>query len=146
MENQEPKNVIINTGRLKHLEMLQQIITRMAGHSFLVKGWSITLIAALLVLMTKDKITNLTYIALLPVIAFWVLDAFFIKQERLFRKLYDLYRKQPQDTPTDFSMDTSVVCEEVSSWCEVMFSKTLAIFHGLLLGLIIAVIFFVKTT
>lgn len=31
----------IDAGRLKHLEMLQQTIVRMANNSFLVKGWSI---------------------------------------------------------------------------------------------------------
>ena len=66
----------------------------------------------------------------LPVAAFWLLDGFFLRQERLFRKLYDRYRCQPQDTPTDFSMDTSVVVNEVGNWRRVMVSKTLFIFHG----------------
>ena len=28
-----------------HLEMIQAVITRMAGNSFLIKGWSVTLVA-----------------------------------------------------------------------------------------------------
>ena len=120
----------INPGRLKHLEMLQQVITRVASNSFLVKGWSVTLLSAILVLTAKDEVYAMGWVAVIPVLAFWVLDGFFLRQERLFRKLYDRYRKQPQNTPTDFSMDTSVVVSEVDTWVQVMFSPTLRIFHG----------------
>lgn len=120
----------INAGRLKHLEMLQQVIARMASNSFLVKGWSVTLLSAILVLTAKDKVYVLGWIAVIPVAAFWLLDGFFLRQERLFRRLYDRYRSQPQDTPTDFSMDTSLVSNEVESWSKVTCSKTLRIFHG----------------
>lgn len=128
----------IDSGRLKHLEMLQQVITRMANNSFLVKGWSITLISALLALAAKDKIQLMAYVAILPWLAFWMLDGFFLRQERLYRGLFDIYRQQPQDTPTDFSMDTRPVT--VDSWFKVMRSPTLRLFHGLLLCLILAVI------
>jgi len=33
--------------KLKHLEMLQGVINRMANNSFLLKGWSVVLISAL---------------------------------------------------------------------------------------------------
>lgn len=120
----------INVGRLKHLEMLQQIITRMASNSFLVKGWSVTLLSAILVLTAKDKVYVMAWVAVVPVAAFWLLDGYFLRQERLFRKLYDHYRNQPQDTPTDFGMDTSTVANEVGAWGKVMLSKTLVVFHG----------------
>ena len=31
--------------KIKHLEMIQGVINRMAGNSFALKGWSVTLIA-----------------------------------------------------------------------------------------------------
>lgn len=76
--------------RLKHLEMLQQIISRMANNSFLIKGWSLTLISAILTFSTATKdITQsnmyfVLLIALLPALAFWYLDAYFLRQERLY--------------------------------------------------------------
>jgi len=33
--------------KLKHLEMIQDVIKRMASNSFLLKGWSLTLVVAL---------------------------------------------------------------------------------------------------
>jgi hypothetical protein len=38
----------------EHLEFLQAAINRMAGNLFLLKGWTITLIAALFALAAKD--------------------------------------------------------------------------------------------
>jgi len=46
--------------KIKHLEFIQTIINRMAANSFLIKGWAITLVAALFALSSKD--TNKNYI------------------------------------------------------------------------------------
>jgi hypothetical protein len=37
-----------DTASTKHLEMLQAAIARMASHSFVAKGWSVTLATAML--------------------------------------------------------------------------------------------------
>lgn len=140
METENSKTVVINVGRLKHLEMLQQVITRMASNSFLIKGWSITLISALIAFAAKDKIYMMAWIAILPWLTFWMLDGFFLRQERLFRELFDDYRKQPQDTPTDFSMDTRPVSNRVDSQWKIMKSDTLLFFHTLLACIIVLTI------
>ena len=31
----------VNVDRVKHLELIQAIVTRMAGNSFLIKGWTV---------------------------------------------------------------------------------------------------------
>ncbi len=41
--------------KLKHLELSQGVINRMAGNSFLLKGWSVTLVSALFALSAKDS-------------------------------------------------------------------------------------------
>lgn len=89
----------------QHLEMIQGVINRMAGNLFFLKGWAITLVAALFALAAKD--TNLKYIivAYFPVLIFWILDGYFLSQERLFRDLYDNVRKR-DEKDIDFSMDT----------------------------------------
>lgn len=40
--------------RIKHLELIQVIITRMAGNSFMLKGWAVTLVSGIFVLASKD--------------------------------------------------------------------------------------------
>jgi len=128
----------MDSGRLKHLEMIQQVITRMANNSFLIKGWSLTLLAALLALALRDKVYQILWISIIPVTMFWILESYFLRQERLFRKLYDKYRIQDQETPTDFSMDTSELNSVISSWLCTIFSTTLLIFHGTVFFIVIA--------
>ena len=65
----------------KEIDLIQNIITPMAHNSFLLKGWMISLIAAILVLSKDtiiiDDVTYLSLILCLPVIVFWYLNAFF---------------------------------------------------------------------
>lgn len=39
--------------KLKHLELIQGIISRMAGNLFYLRGWVVTLLAGILVLLAK---------------------------------------------------------------------------------------------
>jgi len=124
--------------KLKHLEMLQNIIDRMAGNSFSLKGWSVVLVSALFALAASDSNTYFVYLAYLPSIMFWILGGYFLWQERLFRKLYDRVRTACE-SEIDFSMDTSSVRGEVSSWIGTMFSRTLLIYHGTILVVVVVI-------
>jgi hypothetical protein len=113
----------------KHLEMIQGVVSRMGQTSFLLKGWSVLLVSGLFALASKEANIYFIYTAYFPVLAFWGLDAYYLRQERLFRKLYDRVRLM-EDSAVDFSMDTSLVSGEVDCWFCVAFSKTLFAFHG----------------
>ncbi len=128
--------------KLKHLEMIQNVVTRMAGNSFLLKGWSVTLVSAIIALATAGTDKRFMLIAYFPVIMFWVLDGYFLRQERLFRKLYDAVR-QADETKIDFSMNTSSYAKDVSPMMGVMFSQTLLLFYGVVLGVIVLLMFVV---
>lgn len=118
--------------------MIHAVVNRMSVNSFLLKGWSVVLISALFALAAGDSEALFVYIAYFPAIAFWMLDAYFLRQERLFRKLYDRVRHLAE-TDVDFSMDTSVVDGDVAAWSAVVFSKTLLLFHGTVFGSIVIV-------
>jgi hypothetical protein len=114
--------------QIKHLELVQAVINRLAGNSFSIKGWSITLVSALFVLAAKDANARYAILALLPALGFWGLDAYYLRQERLFRKLYDSIRTQTADP--SFSMNTSPVAGSVDSWIGTAFSDTILALHG----------------
>ena len=119
--------------KLKHLEFIQGVINRLASDSFHMKGWSVVLVAALFVLMSRQGSTNLALIGLFPVAAFWGLDGYFLSQERLFRTLYDHVRDQ-DTAAVDFSMDVKPFRKGWKrSWFGTMFSLTLLLFYGALL-------------
>lgn len=129
--------------KLKHLEFAQLTITRMAANSFLLKGWCITLISALAVLAQKDTNTNFWVVALVPATTFWGLDGYFLRQERLFRKLYDSVRAKSEEE-IDFSMDISPFQNQVDSWLKVVFSSTLAAFYLTILLAVFLIAWFVN--
>jgi hypothetical protein len=74
----------------KELDLIQGCITRMAQNSFMIKGWAFTLVAAIFAL-TADKINliALCYVGIFIMLSFWILDAFFLKQEKLYRFKYE---------------------------------------------------------
>ncbi|MYB37482.1 MAG: hypothetical protein F4Y26_08890 [Gammaproteobacteria bacterium] len=90
--------------KLKHLELIQGVINRLASDSFRMKGWTVVLLAALFILLARHELLGAATIALLPILAFWGLDGYFLWQERLFRAHYDCVRNLP-DAEIDFSMD-----------------------------------------
>ncbi|MDB0075758.1 MULTISPECIES: hypothetical protein [Streptococcus] len=75
--------------KLKHIDIVQSTISRMAQNSFAIKGWTITVLVGLFVFLQKDNFRNNMIIYLIPIIFFWVLDSYYLWQERLFRKLYN---------------------------------------------------------
>jgi hypothetical protein len=109
----------------------------MASNLFLLKGWTITLIAALFALAARDSDKAYFIIAYLPAFMFWMLDGYFLSQERAFRALYDHVRKLREDQ-IDFSMDTTPFrTDSYVSWGRAMFSKTLFFYY---LGLIVTMV------
>ncbi len=73
----------------KEIDLIQDCIKRMASNSFLLKGWTISLIAVVLALSAKQVNPYfLCFIILVPLISFWYLDAFFLYTEKLYRKMY----------------------------------------------------------
>lgn len=116
-----------NAHLLKHLEFIQLTIVRMAANSFIIKGWSVTLVAAVLAFTTAEKGCKCGWIALIPAFIFWGLDGYYLRQEKLFRKLYDHVRTE--DGETDFSMDTKPFTDKVDGWLTVVFSKTILPFY-----------------
>jgi hypothetical protein len=131
--------------KLKHLEMVQGIINRMASNSFLLKGWSVTLISALFALAAKDSNQFFLYLAYFPCLAFWSLDGYFLWQERMYRKLYQDVAKQSVES-IDFDMNAIKFKNDVESWFNVCFSTTLRLFHGVIFGVIVLIMLIIIST
>ena len=128
----------------KHLDFIQSAINRMAGNLFLLKGWSITLIAALFALAAKD--TNKSYfaIAYFPLFIFWSLDGYFLSQERKFRALYDHVRTL-EESQIDFSMDTRPFSDDTrNTWAGAASSRTLVIYYGGLAVVMLVLMYLIR--
>jgi hypothetical protein len=117
---------------VKHLELIQAVITRLAQNSFAYKGWSVVMVSAIFVLAAKEISPRYLLIALIPTLAFWGLDAYYLRQERLFRKHYDAVRIEVHAdlVRNPFSMDTSSYNDQVATWWATCRSKTLRWLYG----------------
>jgi len=128
----------------KHLEFIQGTINRMAGNLFFLRGWTITLITGLFALSTKDTSQNYILIAYFLIIIFWILDGYFLSQERLFRALYDEVRMFDEKN-INFSMNTNEFKKDKKNrWLQSMFSITLLVFYLSLLGITTIIYFLFK--
>lgn len=130
----------MNDNKLKHLEFIQNVITRMNSNSFLIKGWAVTLISALFALSAKDANLRYVMISYIVIPTFWVLDGFFLSQERQYRNLYrDIRQVMPQDI--DFKMDAKEYDIGRNTWLNSIFSGTLGIFYGICIVTTLLVMF-----
>jgi hypothetical protein len=128
--------------KLKHLEFIQSVINRLAGNSFLLKGWSVTLVAALFAFAAKDGNKNYVLVAYLPVLIFWNIDAYFLSRERMFRGLYDSVREKKEDE-TDFSMDTQPFRTARNNWPCSFVSVSLILFYLPLAGTMLLLMYLI---
>jgi hypothetical protein len=120
--------------------MIQAVIARMAQNSFLLKGWSVTLATGILAAAITAKTLGFGLLALLPAAVFWGLDAFYLRQERLFRALHDDVCAAFGNSPVTFSMDARSVTSPVASWGRTLFAKTVVGLHGPLVLAILLVV------
>lgn len=122
-----------NENETEHLQLIQSIVNRMASNSFLLKGWCVTLLTALIALGI-DKHPKILVASILPILSFWYLDAFFLKTERAYRSLYNKMILKDETVPL-FSLNPAHGGEQHTIW-QSLFSQTLSVFYGGLLGLI----------
>ncbi len=123
--------------KLKHLEFIQNVINRMAGNSATIKGWGITLVAALFALAAKDSNTSFVLIAYLSVLVFWGLDAYYLCKERGFRELYEDVSVKPENE-IDFSMKIES-CAKQHHILDAFLSGPLTLFYLPLMAMMLFV-------
>ena len=110
----------------------------MSSNSFYLKNWAIVLVSALFALDALDEQRSFIYLAYYPSLACWILDAYFLQHERLFRRLYDHVRLT-DEKKIDFCMTIAPFKNQCQSWPRTMWSQTLLIFYGMVMGAIVLV-------
>ncbi len=121
---------------LKEIDIIQDIIKRMAFNSFMIKGWAITLVVVTLLLKGTEKYQ--VWLAFIPLLVFWFLDVYFLWQERMYRKLYEwVINNRLKTEEYLFDMNAYRFKNEVQSRFRIMFSITLGWFYGSIAILVI---------
>ena len=110
--------------KIKFLEMIQGVITRMASNSFMLKGWAVTLVAGTFALSAKESNSLFFLIAYVPIILFWFLDSYYLQLERKYRKLYNVTtEKEPECIDFKLSVIPSSF-DDKTCFHQSLFSRT----------------------
>lgn len=119
--------------KIAHLGFIQGVISRMGNNSFLVKGWVLTLVVAILAVLAqsdREYRFEIVFILLLPIVMFWLLNGYYLYQERLFRCLYNKVTSN-QVSSEEFTLDTKVLRVEspIIYFFWAVFSPTLFFYY-----------------
>ena len=121
----------------QHLSFIQGVINRMNSNSFSLKGWMVAIVSALCAIYVSNNSAPNSHLyliaALLAVILFCGLDAYYLQMEKKYRKLFNKVLESPSET--DYNMDISG--EKVSYW-EALKSTSVCVLYivvAILLGL-----------
>ncbi|MCA1838807.1 MAG: hypothetical protein ABR507_05910 [Actinomycetota bacterium] len=127
--------------RIRHLEMVQAVISRLSNEGFVVKGWAITLSAAFLGVAVNVGSWVMALVTIGPTVAFWGLDTYFLRSERLFRELYDSVRIGDETVEPFFMSATASTfvgplsapsSTSMTSWWQTFRRPTLELLYGAL--------------
>jgi hypothetical protein len=131
--------------QLKRLDHLQSIVQRIAGNCFLLKGWAVTLVSAILGFGVSDAPTSisLSYLGLLPAFLFWGLDGYYLALERKLRGLYNFAAAalctSSYSNSAPNSLDLSISPDKVSryDWFSATIHGSTSVVYLVLLGCIL---------
>lgn len=130
------KEEIMKEDKIRYIELIQNIINRLANNSFLLKGWVITLLVAIFSLSNKIM-KNFNFIIYIFILLFWILDSYYLYQERLYRNLYNQVIEIRDENNSLFSLKIDKKRnEKIILFFKSFFSFTEVTFYLLLLLII----------
>lgn len=122
----------ITAQKLKFLEFIQNVITRMNTNSFQIKAMCITIVSALFAVYTANANKQIVLVVFVPLILCCFLDMYYLWQERRFRALYDETLKE-NTTIQDFDLGAFVrYYKGFFSYLKVFSSVVIFGFYGAL--------------
>lgn len=133
----------------KEIDLIQNCINRMSQNSFLIKGWALTIFAGVTAFTKGENFSNpviLICTTIIPFVCFWILDTFFLRTEKKYRKMYEdmLTKRKENNTEGQFELKPHNI--KVDCYLKVMTSTTLVLFYGIpLLTSIILLIYELKS-
>ena len=79
----------------QHLEFIQNNISRMNQSSFQIKGMAVTIVTAVIAAYVAVPVredmcsTVFLFVGVIPTLIFWILDSYYLQQEKKFRGIYE---------------------------------------------------------
>lgn len=133
----------------KEIDLVQSCIARMASNSFMCKGWLLSLIVAIIVLLPENLSRfNMCILVLCIDICFWWLDSYYLQQEKLYRWKYEwiiINRHNSKNFLYDlnpYNKSMWINSKARLPFLSVMFSKTIfPMYGGIFISTLLLIIF-----
>ena len=118
----------------KEIDLIQGCINRMAQNSFMLKGWALTIFAGVTAFTKGENFSDpitLVFTTIIPFVCFWILDTFFLRTEKKYRKMYEdmLTKRKINNTEGQYELNPKTI--KVDCFLKVMFSITVVFFYGI---------------
>lgn len=128
----------LDDDRIRHLEMLQGAISRMAGAAAAIKNLSLVIAAGALAFLATSKEPWIAFYAAMLMVAFWFLDARYLQQEKWFRDMFDQERRIDASEAASFVMTPSKeIREKTSIWYGIKSWSTWGLYGPVILFLLV---------
>jgi hypothetical protein len=131
-----PQQEPLTDDQRKHLDFIQAAIARMFSSSSASKSWGFTMAMVAFGFSTTRATPFVAVLGLIAVCFFGLLDSYYLREERLFRKLYDDARKGAVEV---YSMNRNTYLPQcprrtvILSWSIIGFYGPLALVGALAL-------------
>jgi hypothetical protein len=127
--------------QIAHLDMVQSVVGRMSSHGLAIKSVAVTMAVAVLAFAVQGNgsgsVALLALAGALPIVIFWLLDAYYVRIERAYRCLFDAIRAAEPVDP--FTMDFHPFLSRVGGVPRVAVSSwSMALYPALLVLLFVA--------
>lgn len=124
-----------------YLQMLQEPICRMSTISAIFKGFAATIVAGISAISYASTNILVLGLSFLPVLAFAILDVYYLKLERKFRFLFDQVRLDKHEI--DFSMKLTndpleIISAKARTW-DCIKSPGIYLFYPLMIAILVVV-------
>lgn len=131
-------------GKTEYLQMLQEPICRMSTISAIFKGFAATIVAGISAISYSTINLWVLGLSFLPVLAFAIMDMYYLKLERKYRFLFNQVRQD--NHAIDFSMELTsdpleIISAKARTW-DCLKSPSILLFYPMMLAILTVVFVF----
>ncbi|MGL6065257.1 MAG: hypothetical protein ACRC0S_09295 [Fusobacteriaceae bacterium] len=115
------------------LNLIQIQIQRMAGNSFIIKGWYTTFMSAFIIYIFTKNDFSLMFIGIFPILGCLMYDCYFLHLENLYREKYSWIINNINNNNFLFDLDPykKEMLNKPILWRNIFFSKPIIAFYFL---------------
>ena len=128
--------------KVAHLNMLVSMLDMVNRSDVSAKRWAVSFTAVFLALATQQQGFRIAYLACVPLVLLWYVDAQNYRKEALINAMFERVRNLPEES-VDFSIDLEALPEAKRSMIWWMFSGPALSFYASMIAGVVVVDYFV---